>query len=302
VRLTRRHLQLSLAALWLLDGVLQCQPFMFTRGFSASTLAMSAMGQPALVATPVHWAAALVGFQPVLANAAFALIQLSLGFALLSRRWARVALGASVVWSLSVWTLGEGLGGVASGGSLLAGAPGAALLYAAVAVLAWPTADPTDDQRPSWLSIPAWCALWLAGAGLQLVAPPAGSVAGSLAAARSGSPAWIARIDENLLRLHLPSTAGAALVAVFLVVALWGVVPGWTRSVSVVLGVTVALAAWLLVQGLGDLTSGQATDPNAGPLIVVLALAAASAAPRPRRVPAGADHGAAARTALVVAR
>ena len=39
------------------------------------------------------------------------------------------------------------------------------------------------------------------------------------------------------------------------------------------IGAALAFASWLLIQGLGDLTSGQATDPNSGPLIILLALA-----------------------------
>ena len=41
----RRVLQLALAGLWLLDGVLQYQAFMFTKGFS-QMLADTAGGQP----------------------------------------------------------------------------------------------------------------------------------------------------------------------------------------------------------------------------------------------------------------
>src|SRR4051812_4608300 len=36
---TRRHLQIVLGLLWLLDGVLQAQPFMFTRDFATQTIA-----------------------------------------------------------------------------------------------------------------------------------------------------------------------------------------------------------------------------------------------------------------------
>ena len=41
----RRLLQLALAGLWLLDGVLQYQAFMFSKGFS-DMLADTASGQP----------------------------------------------------------------------------------------------------------------------------------------------------------------------------------------------------------------------------------------------------------------
>ena len=43
----------------------------------------------------------------------------------------KIALGTSVVWSLAVWWLGEGLGSVLIGGaSPVEGAPGAAIIYA----------------------------------------------------------------------------------------------------------------------------------------------------------------------------
>ena len=205
--------------------------------------------------------------------------------ALLSRRHARLALSASIVWALSVWFVGEGLGGIAGGGTLLAGAPGAALLYAVLACLAWPTRNPDIDQRPSWLAVPAWGGLWLVGAGLQLAASgtPGASVAGTLRMAESASPRWVAGLDGQLLRIGIPSAASAALIATFLLIALWVLVPGRARTVSIWLGVAVAIAGWVLVQGMGDLTSGQATDPNAGPLIVLLAVAAMCAASRPAR-------------------
>jgi hypothetical protein len=134
----RRRLQLLLAGLWLLDGVLQLQPAMFTRQFPAM-LAESAAGQPGAVAGPVTWAARLITEHPAPANAAFAALQIALGLGLAWRPAVRPALAGSVVWGLAVWGLGEGLGGLLTGtASPVEGAPGAALLYAVTAVLLWP--------------------------------------------------------------------------------------------------------------------------------------------------------------------
>jgi len=134
----RRRLQLLLAGLWLLDGVLQLQPVMFTRRFPAM-LAESAAGQPGVVAAPVTWAARLIAGHPAPANAAFAALQIALGLGLAWRPAVRPALAGSVIWGLSVWWLGEGLGGLFTGtASPAGGAPGAALLYAVTAVLLWP--------------------------------------------------------------------------------------------------------------------------------------------------------------------
>jgi hypothetical protein len=134
----RRRLQLLLAGLWLLDGVLQLQSVMFTRQFPAM-LAESAAGQPGVVAAPVTWAARLIAGHPAPANAAFAALQIALGLGLAWRPAVRPALAGSVLWGLAVWWLGEGLGGLFTGtASPAGGAPGAALLYAVLAVLLWP--------------------------------------------------------------------------------------------------------------------------------------------------------------------
>lgn len=108
MRVTRRGLQLTLAAFWLLDGALQLQPFMFTTGFAHDVIAPAGDGQPAVIAGPVHWAAHVIAWHPAPINAVFATVQVLLGVALLSRQAARRALVASIAWSLGVWVFGEG--------------------------------------------------------------------------------------------------------------------------------------------------------------------------------------------------
>lgn len=281
--ITRRHLQLSLAVLWLLDGVLQCQPSMFTSRFAAMTLAPASHGLTTAVAAPLHLAVDLVSSHPALANTAFALTQILLGLGLLVRRSSRVALAASIVWATMVWTLGEGFGGIFTGATLLNGAPGAALLYVVIALLAWPSdARASDAPPPAW-SLPAWCALWLGGAALQLVNGnnSAMSFTMALRSSASSAPQWISAIDRHLAGVRFPGWSAAVVVALEVLVALWALVPGWTRKLSLGIGAVVALTSWLLFEGLGDLTSGQSTDPNSGPLIVLLAVAALSATRRP---------------------
>jgi hypothetical protein len=275
MRITRRHLQISLGLLWLLDGVLQCQPFMFTRQFAHQVLASAGSGQPSVLAGLMHESVVLVSMHPALANGAFALVQLLLGLGLLTKRFSRVTLGLSVVWALSVWVVGEGLGGLATGATILTGAPGAALLYAVIALLAWPARDTQSSSPPSWLALPAWCALWVVGAALQLIhANNSGtSFTMMLRTAQVGAPGWIAGIDHHLSQLRIPLWFGACAIALYMLVAIWALVPGWTRQLSIGLGVFISLVGWVFFQAVGDLTSGQATDPSTGPLVILLALA-----------------------------
>ena len=89
----RRALQLCLTAIWLLDGVLQYQPFMYTRAF-AQMLGSTAPGDPSVIARPITWDATLVEHHLVLLNTVFATIQLLLGLGIAFRPTVRVALAA----------------------------------------------------------------------------------------------------------------------------------------------------------------------------------------------------------------
>ena len=112
----RRALQLGLAAIWLLDGVLQYQSFMYTKAFG-QMLAATAPGNPSVIARPISWDATLVEHHLVLLNTIFATIQLLLGLGIAFRPTVRIALAASIAWAIGVWWFGEGLGGILDGGA-----------------------------------------------------------------------------------------------------------------------------------------------------------------------------------------
>ena len=196
---TRRSLQLALAGLWLLDAVLQVQQVMYTRAFSAS-LAATGPGNPAVIAAPIAWSAGLISQHPAMADTGFAIIQLLLGLGIAWRPTVRLALAASVAWSLTVWWLGEGLGGLVNGtASPVTGAPGAVLLYALIAVLLWPRrpGQRRPGQRPGFPAAAAtggaaarllWLLLWAGLAGLALA--PATAAPGRLGGLAAGMARW----------------------------------------------------------------------------------------------------------------
>jgi hypothetical protein len=290
VRITRRHLQIALGLLWLLDGALQLQPFMLGTGFARQVIAPAGDGQPDFVAAPVHWAANVIAAHPVAWDVPFAGAQLLIGLGLLVPRTARLALVASLPWALGVWFFGEGLSGLASGhASLLTGAPGAALLYDVLALAAWPIRDPSHEAPAPWLPL-AWAVLWVGGAVFQaLPGQNTGTaVAGEISGGADGAPGWLGRLDASVAGW---TTRHGTAVVVGLVVleALIGLAAlhRRSRSPAVAAGFVLALAIWVVGQDLGQLYSGQATDPNAAPLIAVMAIAILGS----RRVRVGARVG-----------
>jgi hypothetical protein len=281
---SRRSLSVALGVLWLLDGALQLQPFMFTRGFATSIIAPAATGQPRFVADAVEWNARVIGGHAVLFNALFASFQLALGLAFLFRRTTRPAVVASVAWAGGVWYLGEGLGGVFGlHGTALVGAPGAALLYAVLALAAWPRADrvntgPEPGRRqllPQW-TLGAWAALWVGSAALSALPSNASSraIAGQLNGNASTAPSWLAAVDRSLATaVHASGPVATVLtVVVELAIGLLVFAPRPMRTGALWTGMVVAVVYWAAGQSFGQLFSGQATDPSTGPLVVLLGL------------------------------
>jgi hypothetical protein len=256
--ITRRDLQIALGLLWLLDGALQAQPFMFTSGFATQVIAPAAQGQPGFVAAPVHWASTVIAADPVAWNVAFAGTQLVLGAGLLVPRTARFALAASITWALGVWYVGEGLSGLASGhASLITGAPGSALLLALLAGAAWPSRDGSREGPAPWLPF-AWAVVW------------------------EGAAVFQALPGQNSGALHHSLPLVSLLVAAEYLIGV-GALARRTRTPAVALGLALTLAFWVLGQNFGELYTGHATDPNSGPALALMAialLAGAAASPR----------------------
>jgi hypothetical protein len=281
----RRCLQIALGLLWLLDAALQFQPYMFSQAFPVKILSSSAAGSPGPVAAPVRAASQLMLHNVVAWNAAFATIQLALAAALLWRPAVRAALAGTIIWSLAVWWLGESLGGILTGAaSPLSGAPGAVILYALLALLAWPA--PAGEHQHATVaggsplgarwSATLWVVLWSSCAYLVLQAPnrAPGALRAGIAGLAAGEPRWMAAIDQAAA-----AAAGhaGALIPVLFAAAFTGIgvaifLPAAARPV-LTLSIILALAIWVIGENFGGILTGQATDPNTGPLLVLVALA-----------------------------
>jgi hypothetical protein len=266
----RRGLQIALGVIWLLDAALQYQPVMFSKMFATMMLAPAGAGLPFFVSGPVHLTARIVAASPAAWNAAFATIQLALGAGLLFRRTARAALAGTIAWALAVWWLGEGLGGILSSAtsSPLTGAPGAALLYALLALLIWPSAPGARTDG-------------------KIADPAEASVAGSGPLGRRARLAWfVTWAVMAALMAHAPfaaaaltapgGTPAAVITAVFTAAfgfAAAGVLFRATTRAALITAAIAAALLWAAGENYGAMFSGMATDPNSGPLLVLLALA-----------------------------
>jgi hypothetical protein len=216
-----------------------------------------------IIAAPARFADQLIMHNVAASNALFATVQLALGLGLLWPRTARIALAGTIAWSLGVWWLAEGAGGLLNGtASPLTGAPGAALLYALLAIAIWPG--------------PAGGAPAAAGAGASARAATV-AAAGPLGR-RGSSLLWLALWAGFAALLLRPAAAGLpaagrGLIAVAFVLTGAGVLVPRTARAALCLGVGAALVIWAAGENFGAIFTGQATDPNTGPLLVLLAAA-----------------------------
>jgi hypothetical protein len=284
-RVTARTIQIGLGIIWLADGLFQLQPKMFGTAFANGVILPSAQGQPAIISSVITHAAHLMAAQPVPTDLVFAGIQLLIGAGLLIRETVKPALVLSFVWALGVWSLGEGFGGLFNGTALpLTGAPGAAVLYLAVGLLVWPMRAPRDARAPAASEGPLgeaggialWALVWC-GFGLLWLLPASstsGALSSALTSAAEGEPGWLAHMQLSVAHSLGSGGGSVALVAAFLSFFI-GVGPILFRhsSIFLVAGVAMALDFWVLGQAFGQVFTGMATDPDTGPLLILLALA-----------------------------
>jgi len=295
---------------------------MFTTDFANSVILPAAQGQPSFISGPMHFFASIFLLNPMLSNLGIAVIQIGLGILILWRHTARIGLILSVIWGLFVWYVGEGLSGLASGHAMmLTGSPGAALIYALIALGVLGTQIPKEkipddtsmsDRRPSYWLIIVWILIWVVGAIYQVM-PGQNTIAdvsSMISLNASSAPTWLASVDtatinylSNFGTTNSPSDSMAgmpgtdmttfqpttvyrpasralsgfwilfmiSLLQILLAFAV--IIPGWVRLLAVILGSLLSLGFWIVGQSLGGYYTGTATDPNTGPLLILLGIA-----------------------------
>ncbi len=287
MHISQRHLQVAFGVLWLLDGILQLQPYMFIKGSDGflGPLSQNTTGAPNPLTDFLHIVISLMVAHQIAFTVGIAVVQIGIGVGLFWPRTLRFVLVVSGVWAIGVWIVGEGVGQlIFPQASMLSGAPGAAIVYAVLSVVLWPRSGScwtasTRNYLVRWWQSGAgarmiWAVLWCGTAMLELEsanwAPDA--ISAQLHAAASGQPGWLARIYHDLSKIT--AGVGTEIAFGFLVVEFlvgWGILRPLTRNFSLKVGIVVSVVLWVTGQGLGGLFTGTSSDPNLGPGVVLFA-------------------------------
>ena len=162
------------------------------------------------------------------------------------------------------------MGGIAMA-SPLTGAPGAVLLYVLIGAIVWP------NGRPGGLlgvlgARAAWASLWLVMAWLWLVeGGGANGIHNAINAAPSGM-SWLSSMQDGFASITRGNGVIFAVVLAVLSAAIAiAVAANWRAKEFLILAAVLNLIYWLVGQGFGGIFQGGATDPNAGPLFILLA-------------------------------
>ncbi|HTD08589.1 MAG TPA: hypothetical protein VK680_06835 [Solirubrobacteraceae bacterium] len=283
--MSARGIQIALGLVWLLDGLFQFKSFMFTHSIVTEVFEPAMHGQPSFIGDPMRMFADFYGRDLTLWNSLSGEIQLVIGLGLMcSKRLVKPALTVSFAWAIFVWWFGEGFGGLTSNTlpSPLMGAPGAVILYAIVGLLVWPT-EKAEHCSPAALGplgdrggLCFWSGLWAISAGLWLANVNRAKEAthGMITEMAEASPHWLAKIQDSLAKHTVGH--GSTIAIVLAVVSVAVAVGVWTplRWPALAIGIVLSLAYWLYGQDLGGpFWNENATDVNAGPLFVLLAMA-----------------------------
>jgi cytochrome oxidase Cu insertion factor (SCO1/SenC/PrrC family) len=296
----RRLLRIGFGILWVFDGLLQAQPAMPV-GLADEVTVPAAGSSPGWVQHLSNWAGLVWDTHPVGAAAATVWIQVGLGVWLLAARTgplSRLAGAASAGWALVVWVFGEAFGGIfAPGLTVLFGAPGAVLFYAAAGAAVVLPERYWEGRRMGQVVL-AVLGLFFAGMAVLQAWPGRGywqGRGGTLAGmvqdmSQMPQPGWLSGWLSGFA--SLVSAQGFAVnLAVVIVLAASGLAFLSMRERAVRFAVVVAgvfcLADWVLVEDLGFM-GGTGTDPNSMIPITLLLAAGYLGLTRPG-VPAAAE-------------
>ncbi len=281
--LTQKRLRQLLGVLWLIDGLLQLQPQMFTMNMVNGVMVPMVDSQPAPIAASLQWIITVTTHNLILVNLLIAVVQIAIGLLLISGLWVRGTIVASIVWALVVWYGGEGMSMLLTGqAGILSGAPGAVLLYPLLGLLVYPRKeDPEQGLLPRSIFRYILAGFWFFSALLQLqpywwqqgqISQTIGGMVGQGGLNGFLIDPLLQRVSDMTAHSEIPLNIALIVVCLALGCALVFVKEKQIRPVLLA-SIVVSVVIWWLAQGFGMIFTGMATDFNSGLLLVVMALA-----------------------------
>ncbi len=281
--LSMKRLRQMLGVLWLIDGLLQLQPQMFTMNMINGVMAPIVQGQPGFIATNLQWIVNVITANLTLINILITVVQVTIGVLLITGLWVRPTVIASIIWAIIVWYGGEGMSLLLTGqGSVLTGAPGAVLLYPLIGLAIYPRVGTEGKEGLLSRLHLRWvlAGFWIFAALLQLQPywwqpqQISGAIGGMV-----GGGGLNGFLFDPLLQALSNATTNAeiplniVLIVVFLAL---GIGLALAKKEQLVLfliaSMVVSVLVWYFTQAFGMIFSGMATDFNSGLLLVVMAL------------------------------
>jgi len=100
-----------------------------------------------------------------------------------------------------------------------------------------------------------------------------GALSGALGNSASGEPGWLAHLESAASGVFAGRGTSVALVLAVISFVI-GLGPLLTKrsAVFLVAGIALSLDYWIFGQAFGQMLTGMGTDPNTGPLVILLAL------------------------------
>ena len=288
--LSRKVLQRVLGALWLIDGLLQLQPQMFTANMINGVMKPMLQGQPGLIEPSLQFIVAQTTLHITAVNLLVAIVQigLGLGFLIFSDRWVKELVWISIVWALIVWYGGEGMSMLlTSQASVLTGAPGAVLLYPLLGLVIYPRQQPQGEggseegllsrKHFRWVLAGFWC--FAALLQLQPFWWQDGQISQSIGAMVGQGGLNRIVVDPVLLLIsNDTNTSEIVLNSVLIVIFLaLGIALALVKEEQVrpflIVSIVASVLIWYFAEGFGMVLTGMATDFNSGLLLIIMTLA-----------------------------
>ncbi|WP_020375879.1 hypothetical protein [Sulfobacillus thermosulfidooxidans] len=286
----RSLIKYGISSLWILDGLLQLKPAMFTKSLITQVFLPNLVDQPQWLHPILHWGIHQWAQHMVIANLGAAIIQIVIGIfiALPAPTWEKTGIGLSLVWSLIVWIWGEGLGMTLTPlANAVSGSPGSVFFYAVFAYLLWrPASDWTQGHilsRIRGILIGLWTSatIWQMRMTFDYVHQLAWSL--KMNQTRLPIPLFNTGI-QNIITFtsRYPHLANNLLLMAFTVFTLFWLILPYSR-ILINLSVLWWLFWWIVGMDFG-IWGALATDPNSAPLWILLIVSSSLAARTPSAV------------------